>query len=196
MVNLPICGDVDALGGYAEYVSMPKASVSKPVTLPPKFGWDLFAAIPESFVTCAFPFTRLDVPNRVAWRALVGSLHVQKGESVLIRGGTSSVGLATAELAKYYGLQVFSTTRSAVKAKQLAPLIGGELHVIIDDGKVGDEILKRTNGQGVDHCVELVGGQESLKDSARALKPDGKLCLVGILSELSCSEENNMAETF
>jgi NADPH:quinone reductase-like Zn-dependent oxidoreductase len=83
-----------------------------------------------------------------------------------------------------------------VKAKQLAPLVGGEEHVITDNGKVGDEILKRTNGQGVDHCVELVGGQESLKDSARALKPDGKLCLVGILSELSCFDERNTAETF
>ena len=174
---------------------MPKASVSKPVTFPPKFGWDQFGAIPESFVTCKFPLKRLEVPNRVAWQALVGSLRVQKGESVLIRGGTSSVGLATAELAKHYGLQVFSTTRSPVKAKQLAPLIGGEQHVIIDDGKVGDEVLKRTNGQGVDHCVELVGGQESLKDSARALKPHGKLCLVGILSKISCSDERSMAET-
>ena len=183
------------LGGYAEYVSMPKASVSKPVTLPPKFGWDQFAAIPETFVTCKFPLRRLDVPNRVAWQALVGSLHVQKGESVLIRGGTSSVGLATAELAKHYGLQVFSTTRSQEKAKRLAPLIGGAQHVIIDDGKVGDEVLKRTNGQGVDHCVELVGSAASLKDSARALQPRGKMCIVGILSTISCSDERNTAET-
>ena len=40
------------LGGYAEYVSMPKASVSRPVTLPSNFSWDQFAAIPETFVTC------------------------------------------------------------------------------------------------------------------------------------------------
>jgi len=137
----------------------------------------------------------LDVPNRVAWQALVGSLRVQNGESVLIRGGTSSVGLATAELAKQYGLQVFSTTRSPVKAERLAPLIGGRQHVIIDDGKVGDEVLKRTGGQGVDHCVELVGSHESLKDSARALKPHGKLCLVGILSMNSFSNERNTTET-
>jgi threonine dehydrogenase-like Zn-dependent dehydrogenase len=95
------------------------------------------------------------------------------------------VGLATAELAKLYGLKVFSTTRSTDKAKQIAPLVGGEDHVIIDNGKVGDEVLKRTGGEGVDHCVELVGSAETIRDSARGLKRDGKICLVGILSKSS-----------
>jgi len=128
---------------------------------------------------------RLDIPNRVAWQALVGSLRVQAGESLLIRGGTSSVGLATAELAKHYGLNFFTTTRSQEKAEKLASFYGGKDHVIIDNGKVGDEVLRRTDGKGVDHCVELVGGQESLKDSALALKPNGKLCMVGILRKTS-----------
>jgi NADPH:quinone reductase-like Zn-dependent oxidoreductase len=92
------------------------------------------------------------------------------------------VGLAAAELAKHYGLGIYSTTRSEVKAEKLAGLVGGKDRVIIDDGNVGEEVLKRTNGEGVDHCVELVGGAESLKDSARALKPNGKMCMVGILS--------------
>jgi NADPH:quinone reductase len=160
-------------------VSVPKTNVSKPVTFPPGFDWRRFGAIPESLVTCLFPW--LTIPKEVAWRALVGSLRVQKGESVLIRGGTSSVGLATAELAKQYGLTVYSTTRSLQKAEMLTPLVGGQDHVIIDDGNVGDEVLKRTDGEGVDYCVELVGGEETLKDSARALKPYGKMCLVGIL---------------
>ena len=95
---------------------------------------------------------------------------------MLIRGGTSSVGLAAAELAKHYGLHVFSTTRSEAKAKTLSQLLGGENHVIIDDGNVGEQVLNRTNGEGVDHCVELVGGQ-ALKDSARALKSKGKLSM-------------------
>jgi NADPH:quinone reductase len=124
----------------------------------------------------------------------MGSLRVKKGESVLIRGGTSSVGFATAELAKHYGLQVYSTTRSTVKAEKLAAVIGGKEHVIIDTGKVGDEVMKRTNGRGVDHCVELVGGQESLKDSARALKDDGKMCMVGILSKAPAPLTGNETE--
>jgi NADPH:quinone reductase-like Zn-dependent oxidoreductase len=118
-------------------------------------------------------------------------LRVKKGDSVLIRGGTSSVGLATAELAKLYGVKVYSTTRSLDKAKKLAPLVGGEGHVIIDNGKVGDEVMKRTDGKGVDYCVELVGSQESLKDSSRALKPNGTLCMVGILSN-SASKYNKL----
>jgi NADPH2:quinone reductase len=117
----------------------------------------------------------------------VGSLRVKNGESVLIRGGTSSVGLATAELSIQYGLKIFSTTRSEVKAEKLATLLGGREHVIIEAGKVGDEVLKRTGGEGVDYCVELVGSHETIMDSARALKPRGTLCLVGILSMIpSC----------
>jgi len=129
----------------------------------------------------------LQIPNPVAYQALVGSLQVKKGDSVLIRGGTSSVGLSTAELGKLYGLTVYSTTRSTEKAKRLAPLVGGESHVIIDDGKIGEEVLKRTGGQGVDHCVELVGSSESLVDSSKALKSHGKLCIVGILGKSSLS---------
>jgi NADPH2:quinone reductase len=120
-----------------------------------------------------------------AYQALVGSLRVQRGESVLIRGGTSSVGLAAAELCKSYGVSVFSTTRSETKAEKLAGLVGGKDHVIIDDGKVGEAVMKRTGGKGVDHCVELVGGDKSLIDSAQGLKPDGTLCMVGILSTIS-----------
>jgi NADPH:quinone reductase len=123
----------------------------------------------------------------------VGSLRVKKGDSVLIRGGTSSVGLATAELAKLYGVKVYSTTRSSDKAKKLAPLVGGEEHVIIDNGNISEEVMKRTDGKGVDYCVELVGGQESLKDSARALKPNGTLCMVGILSNTASKYKTNAA---
>ena len=123
----------------------------------------------------------MQIPNPVAYQALVGSLQAKKGDSVLIRGGTSSVGLSTAELGKLYGLTVYSTTRSTEKAKKLAPLVGGEDHVIIDNGKIADEVLKRTGGEGVDFCVELVGSSESLVDSSKALKSHGKLCIVGIL---------------
>jgi NADPH:quinone reductase-like Zn-dependent oxidoreductase len=162
---------------------MPKASVSIPVTFPPGFGWADFGAIPESFVTCML-FLGCGCLIGVAWQALVGSLKVKKDDSILIRGGTSSVGLATAELAKLYGCSVFSTTRSLEKAKKLAPLVGGDNHVIVDDGKVGEEVMKRTDGRGVDYCVELVASDASLKDSSRALKPNGTLCLVGILSNI------------
>lgn len=53
--------------------------------------------------------------------------------------------------------------------------------MIIDDENIGEEVLKRTGGKGVDHSLELVGSHKSLKDSAGALKPIGKLCLVATL---------------
>jgi NADPH2:quinone reductase len=120
--------------------------------------------------------SRLTIPKEAAWRDLIGSLRVQNGESVLIRGGTSSVGLAAAELAKQHGLAVFSTTRSREKAEKIVPQVGGPDHVIIEEDNVGEALLKHTKGKGVEYCVDLVGGQETLKHSAQALKPGKVFC--------------------
>ena len=67
-----------------------------------------------------------------------------------------------------------------VPKKRRKSLLNGADHVIIDYGNIGEQVLKQT-GEGVDHCFELVGSHKSLKDRAAALKPHGKLCLVGIL---------------
>jgi NADPH:quinone reductase len=75
-------------------------------------------------------------------------LHAKKGEYLLIRRGTSIVGLATAKLAKPYGLQVYSATRSSEKVIKFSPLAGDGGHVIMYDGKISNEVLKQTDGQG------------------------------------------------
>ena len=62
------------------------------------------------------------------------------------------------------------------RQRNFETIVGGEAHVIIDNSKVGDELLKRTGRRGVDHSVKLVGWHASLKNSARGLKPNGKLC--------------------
>jgi hypothetical protein len=53
--------------------------------------------------------------------------------------------------------------RSPEKATKIAPPVGGEDHVIIDNGRVGDEVLKRTGGRGDGHRIELIGGDKSLR---------------------------------
>lgn len=72
---------------------------------------------------------------------------------MLIREGTSSIGLCALEIAKHAGLKVISTTRSESKSDCLKKL--GALDVIIDKGAVGPEV--RQKYPGVDQVLELIG---------------------------------------
>ena len=91
-------------GSYAEYTLVPEKYVMPVATALP---WETLAAIPEAFLT--------------AWGSLVTSLNVRKGNTLLIRSGTSSVGMAAATLAKSLGVTVVATTRSAAKKQALIP---------------------------------------------------------------------------
>ncbi len=104
-------------GSYAEYTLVPARYVM-PVTT--DLPWETFAAIPEAFLT--------------AWGSLVTSLNVRKGNTLLIRGGTSSVGMAALILAKDLGVTVVASTRSA--AKKQALIANGADHVVIDNGSI------------------------------------------------------------
>jgi NADPH2:quinone reductase len=83
-------------GGYAEYTLVPASQVMPLTTDLP---WATLAAIPETFLT--------------AWGSLVEALDVQAGQKLLIRGGTSALGMAALGLAKDMGLYVAATTRDS-----------------------------------------------------------------------------------
>jgi NADPH:quinone reductase-like Zn-dependent oxidoreductase len=70
-------------GGYAEYTSVPANQVQ---VIKTKIPWEQLGALPEMMNT--------------AWGSLFKSLQLKKGDTLLIRGGTTSVGLAAAALAK------------------------------------------------------------------------------------------------
>jgi NADPH:quinone reductase-like Zn-dependent oxidoreductase len=105
-------------------------------------------------------------------------MGLPEGGSVLIRGGTSSVGLMTAVLAKRRGATVFSTTRSADRAEALRAV--GVDHVLIDDGKIADAV-RAIAPEGVDAAIELVGAP-TLRDTLRACRVGGTTCFTGMLS--------------
>ena len=102
-------------GGYAEYTCVPARQV---VPFSSALDWATLGAVPEMLQT--------------AYGSLTIGLDAQQGQSILIRGGTSSVGMAAAVLAKRSGMTVLSTTRSADKAVALTGI--GVDHVVIDDG--------------------------------------------------------------
>jgi NADPH:quinone reductase-like Zn-dependent oxidoreductase len=101
------------------------------------------------------------------------------GSALLIRGGTSSVGLAAAVLAKGRGLEVVSTTRSAAKAEQLRAV--GVDHVVIDDGEIAGAV-RELYPDGVGGAIELVG-TTTLYDTLRATARLGTVSFTGMLAD-------------
>jgi NADPH:quinone reductase-like Zn-dependent oxidoreductase len=148
-------------GGYAEYTLVPASQV-KEVKVK-DVGWEILGALPEMVQT--------------AWGALFTSLQLKKGDRLLVRGGTSSVGLAAAAIAKHYGAFVVSTTRSESRAQLCRD--SGAKDVLIDGGSIAEEARKRYP-DGFDKVLELVG-VTSLKDSMKTLKRGGICCTAGIV---------------
>jgi NADPH2:quinone reductase len=148
-------------GGYAEFTCVP---VAQAIPFRSELPWTTLGAVPEMLQT--------------AYGALTLGLDVQPGQTLLIRGGTSSVGLTAAILAKRRGLTVLATTRSATKAG--APREAGADHVVIDDGAIAARVRELVPG-GVDATLELIGAP-TLRDSLEATRVHGVVCAAGYLS--------------
>src|SRR5207247_7135512 len=120
------------------------AFTSVPATQALPFGseldWATLGAIPEMIQT--------------ANGSLTVGLDAQRGQTLLIRGGTSSVGMATAILAKDRGLTVLSTTRQPDRVAPLEAI--GVDRVLVDDGDVGAQ-ARAIVPDGVEAALELVG---------------------------------------
>lgn len=147
-------------GGYAEYTLVPIEIV---FPFRSNLDWNVLGAIPEMFQT------------------VTGSLHqaleIQSKETLLIRGGTSSIGMLSLQLAKAKGLTVISTTRNPTKKQAL--LDNGADYVVIDDGNIAKQVKEIIPG-GVNKVLELIG-TTTLKDSLQSIAMKGIVCMTGIL---------------
>jgi len=104
-------------------------------------------------------------------------MEMQTGQSLFVRGGTSSVGMAAIVLAKDKGLQVLASTRDEAKADALRE--NGADEVVIDTGQIADVVKRRVPG-GVNGLLELIG-TVTLLDSLQAVAPKGIVCFTGLL---------------
>lgn len=147
-------------GGYAEYLTVPAQQVQ---AIGSGLDWGILGGLPEIMQT--------------AWGALNLGIGIEAGQCLLVRGGTTAVGLGAIGLAKAAGLTVIATTRNAERTNLLHR--HGATHVIKDDGQIYEQVREIAPG-GVDAAIEIVGAA-TLLDSMKAIKVGGTAAIVGML---------------
>ena len=148
-------------GGYAEYTVVPRSQV---IPFTSDLPWHVIGALPETLQT--------------AYGSLTTGLDLSAGQWLLVRGGTSSVGLAATTVAKDVGARVIATTRQPGRLQAL--LEHGADHAVVDDGQIAAEV-RALAPDGVDAALELVG-TTTLSDTLRATRVHGTVCFTGMVS--------------
>ena len=121
----------------------------------------------------------LPIAALTAWFALIETGHLKANDTVLIQG-TGGVALFGLQLARAFGAHTIVTSRSATKLER-AKALGAS--GVIDTSIVPDwsvPALELTGGRGVDHVLELIGG-DNLRQSAAALASGGRIAQIGFL---------------
>src|SRR5881397_1206179 len=148
-------------GSYAEYTRAPVGNVA---LIESDLSWAELAAIPESYAT--------------AWTCLFRNLEIETGQTLVIRGATSSFGQAAINMAVNAGARVIATSRSRDRFPMLR-----ELGAIRAEVEVPDLSKRIAESGKIDAVLDLVGNSTIL-DSLAMLRRGGRACLAGWLGGL------------
>lgn len=149
-------------GGYAEYVAAPSSQV---VRIPDGLDFIQAAALPEVFAT--------------AYLNLFVEAQLSPNESVLLHAGASGVGTAAIQLCREHQNTCYVTAGSYEKIEYCRAL-GATRGCVRTEYDFADQVLKWTEGKGVDVILDPVGGTY-LEDNLRCLAVDGRLVVIGLM---------------
>ena len=149
-------------GGYAEYCTAPLAQC-----LPVPNGLSAIeaASLPETYFT--------------VWSNVFDRGQLAPGETLLVQGGTSGIGVAAIQIAAARGHRVFTTARNDKKC-QACEALGAERAIRYVDEDFAEVVKKQTDGKGVDVILDILGGSY-LSREIDCLANGGRLVLIGLM---------------
>jgi NADPH:quinone reductase-like Zn-dependent oxidoreductase len=149
-----------ARGSFSEFVAM---SVQQAALVPQRLTWEQAATVPISAIT--------------AYEAILGYGKLKSGETLLVVGAASGVGVVGVQIGKFLGAKVIGVSRSAAKLEKLKAA-GLDIGIAAAGGGFADKVLAATGGQGVNLAINLVGGT-AFPDCVRSLANQGRLAIIG-----------------
>ncbi len=147
-------------GGNCELFSAPAANV---IPIPDSLDFHQAASVPLVFLT--------------AWHMLVGRAGVRPGQTVLVLGASSGVGIAAIQVAKLFHCRVITTAGDESKLAK-GKALGADHGILHYQKKISEEVRKITNKEGVDIVIEHVGAA-TWNESLKCLKSGGTLVTCG-----------------
>jgi NADPH:quinone reductase len=157
-------------GGYAELCVAP---VGQCLPVPAGLSDVEAASLPETFFT--------------VWSNVFDRARLQPGETLLIQGGTSGIGVTAIQMAKALGARVFATAGSDEKCAACKAL-GADEAINYKTHDFAEEVKRLTNGAGVDVILDMVAGAYVARE-VQSLAEDGRLVIIavqgGIKSEIN-----------
>ena len=146
-------------GGYAQYVSAPAVQC---LPVPPTLSLEQAAVLPETFFT--------------VWHNVFERARLQRGETLLVHGGSSGIGTTAILLGKAFDARVLVTAGSAHKCEVCREL-GADVAINYHEGDFVAATLRATDGRGADVILDMVGGDYLMRNAAAAAL-EGRIALI------------------
>ena len=148
-------------GGYAEYCAAP---VGQCLPSPAKLSDVEAASLPETFFT--------------VWSNVFDRARLQPGESLLVQGGSSGIGVTAIQMAKAHGAMVIVTVGSDEKAAACKAL-GADHAINYKTQDFAEEVKRITGKAGVNVILDMVAGSYVEREIG-CLAPDGRLVIIAV----------------
>lgn len=149
-------------GGYAEYCPAP-AGTCLPV--PKGLTVQQAGALPETFFT--------------VWSNVWDRCHLAQGETLLVQGGASGIGVAAIQMARALGNRVIATAGSDEKCR-VCEQLGAERAINYKSEDFVEVTRQLTDSKGVDVILDIVAG-DYVEREVKALAPDGRIAIIALL---------------